>query len=94
MNHGRVMKSFKHHLHHKLKNERFRLLYEEERQLAELSLKILDARENKGLSQLVVARKARVTQQQLSKIENGFNCNLNTFLKVCKVLGLKVQITA
>jgi DNA-binding phage protein len=88
------MKSFRHHLQQKLKDERFRRLYEEERRLAELSLKVLDARENKGMSQHAVARKANVTQQQLSKIENGFNCNLSTFLKVCKALGLKVQITA
>jgi len=54
----------------------FRQLYEEERQLAELSLKIIDIREHLGLSQTDVARKANVTQQQLSKRENGVNCNI------------------
>jgi len=34
------MRSFRRHLNEKLKDERFRRLYEEERQLTELSLKI------------------------------------------------------
>jgi HTH-type transcriptional regulator/antitoxin HipB len=86
------MRSFRQHLKEKLKDERFGQLYEEEKQLAELSLKILDIREHLGLSQTEVARKARVTQQQLSKIENGVNCNIATFLKVCNALGIKFDI--
>jgi HTH-type transcriptional regulator / antitoxin HipB len=86
------MRSFRQHLKEKLKDERFRQLYEEEKQLAEISLKILDVREHLGLSQTEVARKAKVTQQQLSKIENGANCNIATFLKVCNALGIKLDI--
>ena len=67
------MKSFRRHLQGKLKSERFRRLYREERQLAELSLRIYDTREQMGLSQRQVAKKAKVTQQQLSKVENGIN---------------------
>ncbi len=76
------MKTFKKHLNEKLKDEQFKKLYEEERLLVELSLKILGTRELKGLSQKEVAQKAKVTQQQLSKVENGINCNLTTFLKI------------
>jgi len=86
------MRSFRQHLKERMKDERFRKLYEEERQLAELSLKILDTREHLGLSQEEVARRAKVTQQQLSKIENGANCNISTFLKVCNALGIKIDI--
>lgn len=86
------MKTFRKHLKEKLKDERFKILYDEERQLAELSLKILGAREQQGLSQKEVAQKAKVTQQQLSKVENGINCNLTTFLKVCNALDLKIDI--
>lgn len=86
------MRSFRHHLKEKLKDQRFKQIYEEERQLAELSLKILDIREYRGLSQMEVARKAKVTQQQLSRIENGVNCNISTFLKVCNALGIKLDI--
>ena len=86
------MKTFRKHLNEKLKDERFKRLYEEERQLAELSLRILGAREQQGLSQKEVAQKAKVTQQQLSKVENGINCNLTTFLKVCNALDLKIDL--
>ena len=86
------MRSFRTHLKEKLNDKRFRRMYEEEKQLAELSLKIIDVRENLGLSQAEVAKKAQVTQQQLSKIENGVNCNIATFLKVCNALGIKLDI--
>ena len=86
------MRSFRQHLKEKLRDEHFRQLYEEEKQLASLSLKILDIREHLGLSQTEVARKAKVTQQQLSKIENGVNCNIATFLKVCNALSIKLEI--
>jgi len=88
------MRSFKQHLEEKLKDKRFRQLYEEEKQIAELSLKILDTREHCGLSQAEVARKARVTQQQMSKIENGINCNMSTFLKVCNALGITIDLAS
>jgi HTH-type transcriptional regulator/antitoxin HipB len=86
------MRSFRQHLKEKMKDVRFRKLYDEEKQLAELALKILDAREHLGLSQIEAAKRAKVTQQQLSKIENGVNCNIATFLKVCNALGLKVDL--
>ncbi len=53
------MKTFRKHLNEKLKNDQFRRLYEEERQLAELSLKIFGTRESKGLSQKEVAKKQK-----------------------------------
>ena len=86
------MRSFRRHLDEKLKDERFRRLYDEERQLTELSLKIHQMRAQLGLSQQEVARRAKVTQQQLSKVENGINCNLTTFLKVCHALDLTVEL--
>ena len=86
------MRSFRRHLNEKLKDERFRRLYDEERQLTELSLKIHQMRAQLGLSQQEVARRAKVTQQQLSKVENGINCNLTTFLKVCHALDLTVEL--
>ncbi len=51
------MRTFRKHLNKKLKNDQFRRLYEEERQIAELSLKIFETRGNKGLSQKEVAQK-------------------------------------
>ncbi len=88
------MKTFKKHLNDSLKDSGFNEIYNEERKLIELSLKIHEAREKSGLSQLEVANMAHVTQQQLSKIENGKNCNMITFLKVCRALGLDFDFTA
>lgn len=85
------MKTFKKHLNESLKSDDFSSLYNEEKKLIELALKVHEAREKSGLSQIEVAKKAHVTQQQLSKLENGSNCNMMTFLKVCNALGLNVD---
>ncbi|NKB72769.1 MAG: helix-turn-helix domain-containing protein [Candidatus Latescibacteria bacterium] len=86
------MKTFRKHLQEELQDEEFSKLYREEKQLAHLSLRLHSAREGLGLSQQEVAQKAKVSQQQLSKLENGANCNITTFLKVCDALGVKVEL--
>ena len=86
------MKTFAAHLKEKLQDERFRKMYEAERQLAELSLQLVMARIKSGWSQKEVAQHAKVTQQQLSRLENGASCNVTTLLKVCKALGLKLEL--
>ena len=86
------MQTFAAHLKEKLQDERFCKLYEEERQLAELSLHLVVARDKSGRSQKEVAQQAKVTQQQLSKLENGISCNVTTLLKVCNALGLKLEL--
>lgn len=85
------MKSFRQDLINKLKNKKFKKLYDEEQQLLEISLKIHKVREKLGLSQKELACKATITQQQLSKIENGINCSIKTFLKVCNALNLQLN---
>lgn len=86
------MQDFADHIEQKLKDERFRKMYEEERQMAELAVRLALARDRSGKSQKDVAREARITQQQLSRLENGARCNVNTLLKVCKVLGLTLEL--
>lgn len=86
------MKNFKDHLQGKLRDKEFRQLFEEERELLALSIKVVDARKKHGLSQKELSEKAHVTQQQISKIENGANCNMLTFLKVCHALGIKIDL--
>jgi DNA-binding XRE family transcriptional regulator len=88
------MKSFKNHLNNELKNPRFKQAFEEEKRLLELGVKILETREKLGLSQKELAQKCHVTQQQLSKIENGVNCNLLTFVKISSSLGLNINLSA
>ena len=87
------MKTYRAHLSEKLKDKDFRQQYEEEKQLAELSVRLLEFREQRRLTQKEVARQANVTQQQLSKLENGVNCNVTTFLRVCNALGLQLELS-
>ena len=59
------MRSFRRHLNEKLNDKRFRRLYEEERQLTELSLKIHQMRAQLGLSQQEVATSRNSNCQRL-----------------------------
>ncbi|HOF02174.1 MAG TPA: helix-turn-helix transcriptional regulator [Spirochaetota bacterium] len=82
------MKTHKNILAKKLTNSSFKEKYNEEKRLIEISLELQHTREKLGLTQTEVAKKAKITQQQLSKIENGGNFNILTFIKVCKALNL------
>ena len=86
------MKTFKKHLKEELQTKEFKKLFQEEKELLHISLKILEARNELGISQKELAKKAHITQQQLSKVENGINCNMVTFLKVCNALDMKIGI--
>jgi len=86
------MKTFRQHLNTKLKDEQFKQVYDEEREMLGISLKLLNVRKDLGLSQQDLARKAQITQQQLSKIETGMNCNIATLLKVCHALQVKLNL--
>ncbi|MCF7946636.1 MAG: helix-turn-helix transcriptional regulator [Spirochaetia bacterium] len=86
------MKTLKKQLETELKDNEFKDLYEEERELHSIAIKILETRSELGLSQKQLADKANITQQQLSKVENGVNCNMTTFLKVCHALKIKIDL--
>lgn len=86
------MKTFRQHLNTKLKDEHFKEVYDEEHEMLQISLKLLKARKDLGLSQQELAREAQITQQQLSKIESGMNCNILTLLKVCHALKVKLNL--
>jgi DNA-binding XRE family transcriptional regulator len=86
--------SFRKHLAEEMKSAEFRKAFEEEKRLLKLSYAIVEAREKSGMTQKELAKKSHITQQQLSKIENGVNCNLLTFIKVSNALGLGISVTA
>jgi DNA-binding XRE family transcriptional regulator len=88
------MKSYTDHLKEQLANPEFKSWYEDEKRLLELGLKIAEKRQQLGISQKELAQKSHITQQQLSKIENGCNCNLLTFIKVSSTLGLSFNLSA
>lgn len=86
------MKTFRNHLKEELKDPEFKKLFDEEKKILELSMRILEYREKNKLSQKELSQRAGITQQQLSKLENGSNCNVITFLKVCNALHLNVSL--
>jgi HTH-type transcriptional regulator / antitoxin HipB len=86
------MKSLEKHLKEKLKNKKFAKGCYVEKRLLDLSLKIVNERNKKGLTQKELSKTAKISQQHLSKIESGSNCNMITFLKVCDALELKINV--
>lgn len=88
------MRRFKTHLEEKLKDPGFQQFFDEEKELVRMGLDIAEARARLGISQQELARRAQVTQQQVSKIENGINCNVLTLLKICRVLSLACRLNA
>jgi HTH-type transcriptional regulator / antitoxin HipB len=86
------MKTLKAHLNESLKNAKFKEVYEEEKELLTVSLTLQKAREQVGFSQKELAEAAHLTQQQVSKIENGENCNILTYLKASRAIGLNFSL--
>ncbi len=86
------MQNFADHIEQKLNDKRFHKMLEEEKQMAELAVRLALARDKSGKSQQELAIEARITQQQLSRLENGARCNVNTLLKVCNALGLTLEL--
>jgi len=87
------MKTLKSHLKESLKDRTFRKYFDEEKELIQVSLQLHKARENAGLSQKEIAKAAHITQQQVSKVENGTNCNILTYLKVSHAIGMKLGVS-
>lgn len=87
------MKTFRKQLHAEMKDRAFAQAFQEERELRDMALKIADKRAELGLTQFQLARRAQITQQQLSRVETGTNCTMSTFLRVCSALGLEVGLS-
>ncbi len=86
------MRSFEDNLTERLKDPEFRKLYEEQRELLDISLKVTEARRKQKLTQAELAKRAGITQQQLSRIENGRNFNIATLLRLLDVLDLEIDL--
>lgn len=80
------------HLQEKLKNPYFKELYELEQQKNNIVKKILDYRIKNGLTQEQLADYVGVSQQHISKIENGEFSNVVTLEKVLLRIGMTVRI--
>ncbi len=83
------------HLQKKLKSEKFRKLYEQEKAKIALAQKISEMREEMKLKQSDLAKRMKVSQQFISQIETGEqdNLTLDTLLKIARSLDRDVEIS-
>ena len=83
------------HLKEQLKDKEFRKYFELERAKVALAQRIAEIREEKGLKQVDLAKKLKVSQQFISQIETGRENNLTveTLMKIAKSLGRNVRIS-
>ena len=78
-----------------MKDPEFRRMYEIERVKVALAQKIAELRDKKHLNQSQLARKMNVSQQFISKLENGDKANvtLETLAKIARSLNMAVEIS-
>ena len=82
------------HLKAKLKDPYFKEIYELEQQKNTIVKQIIAYRIKQGISQGQLAVQVGVTQQHISKIENGEFSSVLTLEKVLLAIGLTVRIKA
>ena len=82
------------HLKESLKDPYFKELYELEVQKLKIVKHIIDYRIKNHLTQKGLAKKIGVSQQHISKIENGEFSSMSTLEKVLLSIGYTVKIQA
>ena len=82
------------HLKEKLSDSYFKELYELEQQKYNIVRKIINYRIKKGITQSDLAKEAGISQQHISKIENGEFSNIMTLEKVLLHIGMTVKMKA
>ena len=82
--------NIKDHLKEELKNPYFRELYELDSVKTEIAKKIIEYRIKHNLNQTQLAKMVKVSQQQISYIEEGDFSNFQTIQKVLLAIGYKI----
>ena len=82
------------HLQEKLKDPYFKEIHELEEQKLEIVKRIIEYRVRLGLNQKQLAAQIGVTQQHISKMENGEFANVMTLEKVLLYIGFTVKLQA
>jgi len=88
------MTTVQEHLKAKLQDPYFKELYELEEQKLSIVKRIIDYRIKHGLAQKDLAKRAGMSQQHISKIENGEFSSVATLQKVLLFIGYTVKIEA
>jgi len=81
----------KEHLKEELKDPYFRELYELDSVKTEIAKKIIEHRIKHNLNQTQLAKMVKVSQQQISCIEEGDFSNFQTIQKVLLAIGYKIK---
>jgi len=89
-----MLRSVGDHLKEKLKDPRFRELYELEGEKSKIVSLIIKFRLEHRLTQGQLAKKVGVTQQQISKIEQGEFSSLATVQRVLLAIGHHMVVRA
>lgn len=84
-------KNVKDHLKEELKDPYFKELYELDLVKTEIAKKIIGYRIKHDLSQTGLAKMVKVSQQQISYIEEGDFSNFQTIQKVLLSIGYKIK---
>lgn len=82
--------SVKEHLKESLRDPYFRELYELDSVKTEIAKKIIEYRIKHGLNQSELAKMVKVSQQQISHIEEGDFGNFRTIQKILLAIGYKI----
>jgi len=75
------------------KSKRFKLLFEIESAKLKFANKLTEMRESMGLTQAELAKRMKVSQQLISRIESGDdNITLETLIKFLYMLGMTLKV--
>jgi len=90
------MRTHREYLEKQLRDDQFAKDFGCEKQKLRIAYDIHSARIEQGLSQKDLARKAGVTQQMVSRIENAANANMSqsTICKIAGALGKDVGLVS
>jgi DNA-binding XRE family transcriptional regulator len=86
------LKSVKEHLDKKLRDVYFKELYELEQEKMKLAKHFIDFRSKNNLTQDELADMLGVTQQYISKLEEGIFSNIKDVAQMLLAIGYRIEI--
>jgi len=87
----RKLTSVREHLENKLRDPYFKELYELEQERMKIAKLLVDYRIKNNLTQEELAKKLGITQQYISKLEEGIFSNIRDVSKILLAIGYKIE---